>query len=55
MWYADTVGLKKVYDRVLEFRKQHGEIWEPAPLLKHLAEQSKSFAEYHREQRAATT
>ena len=37
MWYADTVGLKKVYDRVLEFQKQHGEIWEPAPLLKQLA------------------
>jgi 3-hydroxyacyl-CoA dehydrogenase len=55
MWYADTVGLKKVYDRVLEFRKQHGEIWEPATLLKLLAEQGKSFAEYHREQLAATT
>ncbi|HWS16385.1 MAG TPA: 3-hydroxyacyl-CoA dehydrogenase NAD-binding domain-containing protein, partial [Candidatus Elarobacter sp.] len=30
MWYADTVGLKKVYDRVCEFHKQHGELWEPA-------------------------
>jgi 3-hydroxyacyl-CoA dehydrogenase len=45
MWYADTVGLKRVYDRVLEFREQHGEIWEPAPLLKRLAEQGKGFAE----------
>jgi len=55
MWYADSVGLKKVYDLILEFRRQHGEIWEPAPLLKQLAEQGKSFAEYHGEQRAATT
>jgi 3-hydroxyacyl-CoA dehydrogenase len=54
MWYADTAGLAKVYDRILQFRKQHGENWDPAPLLKHLAEQGKSFAEYHGERRAAT-
>ena len=53
MWYADTVGLKKVYDRILEFREQHGEIWDPAPLLKQLAEQGKSFTDYSREQHAA--
>jgi 3-hydroxyacyl-CoA dehydrogenase len=53
MWYADTVGLKKVYDRILEFRRDHGEIWEPAPLLKQLTEQGKSFADYNREQHAA--
>jgi 3-hydroxyacyl-CoA dehydrogenase len=52
MWYADTVGLKKVYDRILEFHRQHGELWEPAPLLKQLAEQGKTFAEYNKEQRA---
>src|SRR5208282_1418641 len=52
MWHADTVGLKKVYDRVLEFRQQHGEIWEPADLLKQLAEQGKTFADYNREQHA---
>jgi len=50
MWYADTVGLKEVYDRVLEFQTQHGEIWEPAPLLKQLAEQGKKFADFTREQ-----
>jgi 3-hydroxyacyl-CoA dehydrogenase len=53
MWYADTVGLKKVYERVVEFQKQHGEIWEPAPLLKQLAEQGKTFAEFVRGQGAA--
>ena len=45
MWYADTVGLKKVYDRVAEFHARHGELWEPAPLLKLLAEKGKSFAD----------
>jgi 3-hydroxyacyl-CoA dehydrogenase len=48
MWYADTVGLKKVYDRVCEFHKQHGMLWEPAPLLKKLAEAGGKFAEYER-------
>jgi 3-hydroxyacyl-CoA dehydrogenase len=53
MWYADSMGLQKVYDRILQFRRQHGEIWEPAPLLKQLAELDKTFAEYNREQHAA--
>ena len=52
MWYADTVGLKQVYDRISEFHRQHGEIWQPAPLLKQLAEQGKTFAEFRREQGA---
>ncbi len=52
MWYADTVGLQRVYDRVRQFQEQHGEIWEPAPLLKHLAEQGKTFAESTRGQGA---
>ena len=46
MWYANTVGLKKVYDRVCAFHEQHGELWEPAPLLKTLAEQGKTFADF---------
>jgi 3-hydroxyacyl-CoA dehydrogenase len=44
MWYADTVGLKTVYERVCEFERQHGEIWTPAPLLKRLAEEGKTFS-----------
>src|SRR5215472_13961364 len=46
MWYADTVGLGKVYARVQEFEKEHGKLWAPAPLLKQLAEQGKTFAEF---------
>lgn len=49
MWYADTVGLANVCARVREFQEQHGEIWEPAPLLKSLAEQGKTFAGFTRE------
>jgi 3-hydroxyacyl-CoA dehydrogenase len=44
MWYADAVGLKNVYQRVSEFHQRFGELWEPAPLLKRLAEQGQSFA-----------
>jgi 3-hydroxyacyl-CoA dehydrogenase len=53
MWHADTVGLKQVYERVMEFHRQHGEIWEPAPLLKRLAEQGRTFADAGKEEGAA--
>jgi 3-hydroxyacyl-CoA dehydrogenase len=46
MWYADTVGVKKVYERVCEFQKQLGLLWEPAPLLKKLAESGGTFNGY---------
>ncbi|HEX7958845.1 MAG TPA: 3-hydroxyacyl-CoA dehydrogenase NAD-binding domain-containing protein [Terriglobales bacterium] len=50
MWYADTVGLKNVYEQVSEFHRVHGELWTPAPLLKRLAEEGRSFADFSREQ-----
>ncbi|HEX5432094.1 MAG TPA: 3-hydroxyacyl-CoA dehydrogenase NAD-binding domain-containing protein [Bryobacteraceae bacterium] len=46
MWYADTVGLKNVYERVSEFHQRFGELWNPAPLLKMLAERGETFAEF---------
>jgi 3-hydroxyacyl-CoA dehydrogenase len=49
MWYADAVGLKKVYDRVDEFHREHGELWTPAPLLKKLADEGKTFADFDKE------
>jgi 3-hydroxyacyl-CoA dehydrogenase len=48
MWYADTIGLKNVYERVCEFHRQHGDLWKPAPLLKQLAEMGKTFAQHER-------
>ena len=45
MFYADQVGLKRVHERLCEFRDGSGEAhWEPAPLLKQLAESGGSFA-----------
>jgi 3-hydroxyacyl-CoA dehydrogenase len=44
MFYANTVGLDKVYARVREFERQHGEFWRPAPLLERLAKAGKTFA-----------
>jgi 3-hydroxyacyl-CoA dehydrogenase len=49
MWYADTVGLKQVYERVRQFEQQHGDLWTPAPLLKRLAESGKTFADLDKE------
>ncbi len=46
MWYADTVGLKKVYERILDFERQHGKLWTPAPLLKQLAKEGRTFADF---------
>jgi len=55
MWYADTVGLKKVFERINEFHAAHGENWEPAPLLRRLAEQGNTFASYAKEEHASAS
>ena len=44
MWYADTVGLDRILNRILTFREKHGPWWEPAPLLKRLVEEGNTFA-----------
>ena len=44
MWYAGTVGLKKVYERICDFQRNFGELWEPAPLLTRLAAECRTFA-----------
>jgi 3-hydroxyacyl-CoA dehydrogenase len=53
MWHADTVGLKKVLERIREFQQRLGNWWEPAPLLQRLAGQGKTFAEFRSRQGAA--
>jgi 3-hydroxyacyl-CoA dehydrogenase len=45
MHYADAIGPRTVYEGVVEFQKQHGAVWEPAPLLERLAREGKKFAE----------
>jgi len=53
MWYADTVGIEKVYHRVCELEQRHGFWWSPAPLLAELAAAGKTFADLDREKAAA--
>ena len=49
MWYADTLGLDKIYQRVLHYEGRHPHWWRPAPLLKELAEQGKTFSQWDAE------
>ena len=47
MFYADTVGLKTIYERILEFRRTlDPRYWTPAPLLEKLALAGSSFGEW---------
>jgi 3-hydroxyacyl-CoA dehydrogenase len=51
MFYADTVGLKVIYDKIMEFQKTlDPQYWQPAPLLKKLALAGSSFAQWQTEQ-----
>ena len=43
MFYADTVGVKRVYDAVVRFYGQQGEWMKPAPLLERLAREGGRF------------
>jgi 3-hydroxyacyl-CoA dehydrogenase len=46
MFYADRVGLTKVYERVSAFHRELGQRWEPAPLLARLAREGSTFKAY---------
>ena len=47
MYYADQLGLDKVYAGICEFRNRAGaEYWQPAPLLEQLVKQGKTFAQW---------
>ncbi len=44
MFYADQVGLKKIYEAILKYKGIVGaEYWTPSPLLAKLAEEGKGF------------
>jgi 3-hydroxyacyl-CoA dehydrogenase len=49
MWYADAVGLPKVLERVRQFEREYHTAWKPAELLRRLAAEGKTFADYGRE------
>ena len=46
MFYAETVGLPKILERVTAFYKEHGDRWKPADLLRRLSETGKTFQHY---------
>ena len=46
MYYADQVGLDNVYRDIVSFHQLYGDAWRPAPLLKRLAEEGRSFADW---------
>jgi 3-hydroxyacyl-CoA dehydrogenase len=43
MFWADTVGLGAIRDRLLEWQRREGEIWRPAALLDRLVAEGKGF------------
>ncbi|HXP85770.1 MAG TPA: 3-hydroxyacyl-CoA dehydrogenase NAD-binding domain-containing protein [Bryobacteraceae bacterium] len=49
MFHAGLVGLERIYQRLCEFEKEHGERWKPAPLLARLAAEKKTFADFDAE------
>ena len=44
--YADSVGLRDIYDDMLAFEGVHGAYWRPAPLLAHLATSGGTFGSW---------
>ena len=46
MFYADTVGLDKVYADMKRFHEAEGFFWRPAPLLEKLARDGKRFSDF---------
>ncbi|PKN05394.1 MAG: 3-hydroxyacyl-CoA dehydrogenase [Deltaproteobacteria bacterium HGW-Deltaproteobacteria-9] len=48
MFYADLVGVKKIYDEMVALQEKEGDIWKPAPLLEKLAKEGKGFKDFRR-------
>jgi 3-hydroxyacyl-CoA dehydrogenase len=46
MFYADRVGLGKVYERISAFHRELGQRWKPASLLARLAREGTTFKEF---------
>jgi 3-hydroxyacyl-CoA dehydrogenase len=51
MFYADTIGLNKIYDRILEFQRiLEPRYWQPAALLEKLVKTRSSFGQWQAQQ-----
>ncbi len=45
MFWADSIGLDKVYETICGYRDVHGDFWMPSPLLERLANEGKRFSD----------
>jgi 3-hydroxyacyl-CoA dehydrogenase len=54
MFYADTVGLDTVQARILRYREEFGDYWQPAPLLARLAASGGKFYSWSADGRRAS-
>jgi 3-hydroxyacyl-CoA dehydrogenase len=52
MFYADRVGLARVYERVSAFHRELGRRWAPAPLLARLAREGSTFKAFDKSRAA---
>jgi 3-hydroxyacyl-CoA dehydrogenase len=44
MWWADTVGVRAIYEQIVEWQRTLGSHWQPAPLLAKTASNGATFA-----------
>ncbi len=50
LFYAESIGLKQVYEGVLKYRERFGAMhWTPAPLLEKLVKEGRSIAQWEQE------
>lgn len=51
MYFADTIGLTKIYEDICKYRQSHGDMyWTPSPLLERLVKENKTLDSWSKEQ-----
>lgn len=52
LFYADTIGLKTVYEGILKYRDEFGPLhWQPAPLLERLVAEGRTLGDWDKARR----
>ena len=46
MHYADVVGTRAIYDKLLAFAERHGDVWTPSSLLETLAKENRTLSSF---------
>jgi 3-hydroxyacyl-CoA dehydrogenase len=46
MFYADTLGLRHVAERIGYYHDRYGHYWKPSPLIEHLAQTGRTFKQW---------